>query len=92
MSIEVDLLWVQGFLDKPKWKHLQCNKRGNSIAVFSMDEYGRWNRCRFTLIGRGQYALDFSNRNGKWDPTFFEGTVQELMEMIAEKFPWILTV
>ena len=91
MSVELDLDWVRKFLDKPEYQHLKCEKRGGNISVFSMDDYGRWNRCRFAQISRSRYSLDMSNRSGKWDPTFIEGTAKELMEMVAEQFPWILS-
>jgi hypothetical protein len=29
--------------------------------------------------------------SGRWEPTPFEGRLEELLEMVIEQFPWTLT-
>ena len=50
----------------------------------------RENRCRFNRIERDRYTLDMANHSGKWEATPFGGTIQELVGIVAETFPWTL--
>ena len=90
MSIENDLLWLEKKLVELNLNHLKCTKRGESISVFSKGEMRRENRCRFNRIERDRYTLDMANHSGKWEATPFGGTIQELVGIVAETFPWTL--
>jgi hypothetical protein len=71
-------------------KHLDVRARGEHIVVFSEYEGKKENRCRFTEY-RGKYLLGMADHNNKWEATPFEGTINELLELVVEQFGWVLT-
>lgn len=71
--------------------HLKVGARGNSISIFSEFEGEKENRCRFTKIAKNSYILSMANHNGKWEPTPFEGNVEELLDMVMSDFEWVLS-
>lgn len=71
-------------------KHLDVKARGEHIVIFSEYEGKKENRCRFTE-SRGKYILGMADHNNKWEATPFEGTIDELLEMVLEQFGWVLT-
>jgi hypothetical protein len=71
-------------------KHLHVAVRGKSIVIYSEFESNKENRCRFTNLSGATYELGMADHNGKWEATPFEGTVDELLEMVMTEFEWIL--
>ena len=83
---------VENKLREKGLNHLKVAKRGVNIVIYSDDEDGgKDNRCRFTFVKARLYVLNMANHAGKWEPTPFEGTLDELLEMVIEQFPWTLT-
>jgi len=70
--------------------HLKTALRGKSISIYSEYEGSRENRCRFTQISGCNFALGMADHNGKWEYTPFEGTINELLEMVMTQFNWVL--
>ena len=91
ISLDLEKLFVESKLQEKELYHLKVTKRGVNIVVYSEDENGKVNRCRFTYIKRGLFILNMANYSGKWEPTPFEGSLNELLEMVIEQFPWTLT-
>jgi hypothetical protein len=85
-------LQVEKRLEENELNHLHVAVRGNNIVVYSEHEKQKENRCRFTQVGSNSYILNMASpRSGKWEPTPFEGTLEELLQMVIEQFPWVLT-
>ena len=83
---------VENKIQEKGLNHLKVTRRGVNIVIYSDDEDGgKDNRCRFTFVKSGLYILNMANHTGKWEPTPFEGTLDELLEMVIEQFPWTLT-
>ena len=91
ISLEAEKQFVENKLLESELNHLKVTKRGVNIVVYSADESGKENRCRFTYIKPGVFILNMANHSGRWEPTPFEGTLEELLEMVIEQFPWTLT-
>ena len=91
ISLELEKIFVEDKLQEKELYHLKVAKRGVNIVVYSEDEIGKNNRCRFTYIKSGLFILNMANHSGKWEPTPFEGSLEELLEMVIEQFPWTLT-
>ena len=70
--------------------HLKVTKRGENIIIYAEDKYGKSNRCRFIYIKANFYNLNMANHLGRWEPTPFQGALDELLEMVIEQFPWTL--
>ena len=91
IALDLDKYYVESKLQEKNLTHLKVTKRGANIVVYSEDESGKTNRCRFTNIKSGLYILNMAKHTGKWEPTPFEGHLEELLEMVTEQFPWTLT-
>ena len=92
ITLEREKLNVENKLQENGLTHLKVAKRGVNIVIYSDDESGgKDNRCRFTYIKPGRFILNMANHSGRWEPTPFEGALDELLEMVIEQFPWTLT-
>ena len=92
VSLDREKLYVENKLHEKKLNHLKVTKRGVNIVIYSEDDDGgKENRCRFTYIKSRLFIMNMANHSGKWEPTPFEGTLEELLGMVIEQFPWTLT-
>jgi len=91
ISLEQEKLFIENKLQERELNHLKVTKRGVNIAIYSEDEKGKDNRCRFTYIRPGVFILNMANHTGRWEPTPFEGSIEELLKMVIEQFPWTIT-
>jgi len=91
VSLETEKFFIESKLKEKELNHLKVAKRGVNIVVYSEDKNNKENRCRFTFIEPGSFILNMANHSGKWEPTPFEGSLDELLEMVIEQFPWTLT-
>ena len=87
-SLNIEKMFVQNKLQERELYHLSVDKRGANIVVYSSGENGKENRCRFTYIKTGLFVLNMANHSGRWEATPFEGSLDELLEMVIEQFPW----
>jgi hypothetical protein len=83
--------YVEKMLHENHLCHLNVTIRGNNIVVYSEHEKQKENRCRFTQVQASSYIMNMSNHKGKWETTPFEGSLEELLQMVIEQFPWVLT-
>jgi len=90
-NLEQEKIYVEKKLGENSLTHLHVAIRGSSIVIYSEYEKEKENRCRFTKIRRGLYIMNMANHSGKWEPVPFEGDLPELVNMVIEQFPWILT-
>ena len=74
----------------PELAHLQIRKHGQSLILFSQDEYGPDNHVRFTRRDRSIWSLSFALHTGRWDSTPFEDSMPALFAMVLEQFPFYL--
>lgn len=81
---------IKSRLKETGLNHLNVGVRGRNIVIYSEHDGEKENRCRFTDISRGMYELGMADHNGKWEPTPFEGTIEELLEMVLTQFEWVL--
>ena len=70
--------------------HLKVTTRGENIVIFSEYNGKKENRCRFTHMSERKYLLGIADHNGRWETTPFEGTIDELLEMVINQFGWVL--
>lgn len=81
---------IKGKLEQMGLKHLQVAARGRNVVIYSEFGGNKENRCRFTKLSGATYELGMADHNCKWEPTPFEGTVDELLEMVLKEFEWVL--
>lgn len=82
---------IQRKLREAGLQHLKTGVRGKNISVYSEYEGSRENRCRFTLMPGRKFVLGMADHNGKWEATPFEGSINELLDMVMTQFSWILS-
>lgn len=82
---------VQVWLAERLMEHLDVDIRGSHVILYSGDDGDKWNRIRLTRLGGGAYQLAMADHRGKWDPTPFTGTMEQLLDLVASDFPWMLT-
>jgi hypothetical protein len=82
---------VENFLaERPEHSHVKVRIRGNVLTLEPVEEDGTiYPRARFKKKSVHMWDQKMPARRG-WEPTFIEGTARELMEVLVEKFPWIL--
>jgi hypothetical protein len=90
-TLENEKIYIEKRLHEKELGYLKATIRSNNIAIYSGDEKNKENRCRFTQNKEGQFMLSMANYSGRWEATPFEGTLEELLEMVIEQFPWTLT-
>ena len=83
---------IEDFLAKrPGLSHIKVRARGNLITLESIDEEGIvYPHARFKRKGEAIHKWMLEMPARRWEVTFIEGTLTELMETLVEKFPWTL--
>ena len=89
--LEKEITYIENTLQENELTHLKVSKRGDNIVIYSEGVNGKENRCRFINKKRGMFNLNMANHTGRWEPTPFEGSLEELLEMVIGQFPWTLT-
>ena len=79
------------FLSKIKgMSHLKVRSRGNTLTIESVDEEGiTYPHARLKRKSVHKWYLEMPVKRG-WEATFMEGTIEELIVLLVEKFPWCL--
>lgn len=70
--------------------HIWIRPWGKSLVLCSGDKDDRWDRARFTEMGRDAWMLSFPKRSGGWEKTPFGGTLEEVAETLVTNFGWCL--
>jgi hypothetical protein len=91
LKAEISRGTVENFLaTRPELSHVKVRVRGNVLTLESADEDGTiYPHARLKKKSVHMWDLEMPTRRG-WEPTFIEGTARELMEVLIEKFPWVL--
>ena len=83
---------VEHFLSQQEGlSHLRVRTLGSLLTIESIDEQQNVYPCaRLRKKSVHLWYLEMPVRRG-WESTFIEGTITELMKILVEKFPWVLT-
>jgi len=68
--------------------HLKVSKRGDSLTIFSEDQYGTNKHARLTHLGAGTFGLSFEKHTGRWEKTPFVGPLAEVITDAIAMFGW----
>jgi hypothetical protein len=75
---------------RPELSHIQVRTHGNLLILESTDaDETTYPHARLKKKSVHGWVLEMPTRNG-WESAFIEGTVQELLEVLIEQFPWTL--
>lgn len=70
--------------------HLHARKRGQFVTIYSGPSEDPWPRARFRRLDSQIFQLDMPTHTGRWEPTPFQTTLGELLEVLIESFGWTL--
>jgi hypothetical protein len=70
--------------------HLRVKKHGKSLLVVGGSEDEPSKHFRLVALPRQEWRLDVAGASDRWEPTPFQGTLQESVALVADSFPWVL--
>jgi hypothetical protein len=70
--------------------HLRARRYGATILVESGPKDDAYKHLRFTRDGVHVWFLHIADHRGRWEPTHFRGSLDELVMLVADTFPWTL--
>lgn len=82
---------VEDFLHDRGFKHLRARKRGPAVIVESGPKKGAIKHIRVRRDTVHLWLVDIANHRGKWERTPFRGLLDEVLGLVAETFPWVLS-
>jgi hypothetical protein len=88
-SLDVDIL--ESLLHERGLAHIHVSRRADRLLAYSGDAGAKVKHARFTALPRQQWALELANHQGRWEPTPFTGSLKELVDLLADQFPWVLS-
>lgn len=80
-SAKIDLLFKEKGIT-----HLQVQGRGDHLVIYSQEEEEKFNRARLTRKSSNKFLLSMANHRGKWEPTPYTGSIDELVALLTEQF------
>jgi hypothetical protein len=89
-ATDLDLDSVQAFLKRRKLLHLRAVKRGDAITLDAGSKANPWPRARARRVTKQWWTLDMADHRGRWESTPFQAPLRELLDMLADSFPWVL--
>ena len=89
-ATDTDLHSVEAFLKRRKLKHIHARKRADSITLDAGTKADPWPRARARRVTTQWWTLDMADPAGRWEQTPFRAPLLELLDQLADSFPWIL--
>ena len=84
-----DVSKLEGLMEKRGLGHLTVRKHGTKLFLESGPDGDRDPHARFTKDTVHLWLLDvYAGR--KWEPTGFRATLDELVNLMDDAFPWLL--
>jgi hypothetical protein len=70
--------------------HLRARKYGAAVLVESGPKDDPVKHLRFTRDAVHLWTLDIANHRGRWERTPYRDSLDELITLVADAFPWTL--
>jgi hypothetical protein len=90
-STDSDLAVAEAFLKQRRLKHLRVKKRADSLTLDAGSSDDPWPRARFRLLAKQRWTLDIADAAGQWEATPSQAPFAELLALLADRFPWVLS-
>lgn len=85
-----DCARIEGILKEQNLTHLKAQGRGDHLVIYSLDQGEKVSRVRLSRLAASRYQLGFADHRGRWESTPFTGTIDELLHLLTDQFPWVL--
>src|SRR3954451_20172159 len=89
-STDFDLSIAEDFLKRRKLTHLRARKRADTLILDAGTADDPWPRARFRLLTKQRWTLDVADAAGRWEVTPYQASLKELLDLLAQTFPWVL--
>jgi len=77
-------------LHEKGFTHLQVRVHGTHLVIYSEDGDFKENRARFTQLKQQHYGLGMATHRGKWEPTPYSGSLNELLDLLTGQLAFTL--
>jgi hypothetical protein len=85
---DVDLASVRRYLEGKGLGHLRARTRADLLVFETGAEDDPIPRARLRRSTVHLWTLEFATHTGKWEKTGFRGQRDELIDLMADTFPW----
>jgi hypothetical protein len=82
---------LQELLRKHGLKHLRVRRHGSTLAVESGPDNAPFKHFRLSRDTVHLWRLDMAGQAQRWERTPFRDTLERLVTLVIETFPWTLT-
>ena len=82
---------VEDLLHKRGATHLRARKHGAAVLVESGPKDNSVKHFRIRRETVHLWMLDMANHRGKWQRTPFRASIDDLVQMVLDDFPWTLS-
>lgn len=72
-------------------KHLRARKHGAAVIVESGPDNDPLKHFRLRRDTVHLWCLDMADHRGRWERTPFRQSLDDIVKMVIDQFPWILT-
>ena len=93
MKRTIDDIWLWGLEDDLRKRglvHLRVKKHGDSLLVQSGEASDPFNHFKLTALPSQQWRVSMGTRGVAWERTPFQGTLKEVVALVADTFPWMV--
>lgn len=81
---------LQELLHKKGATHLRTRKYGIKIIVESGTQRQRHKHMRFVRSTVHLWHVEFADHRGRWERTPFRDTMDNIVSMVFDDFPWMM--
>lgn len=74
--------------EHPGLAHIRVRKRADTLTLVSGPKDDPVVHARFRRETKAIWSLDMPTHMGVWQPTPFEGSLEELFDTVIHTFPW----
>lgn len=82
---------VEGLLHARNLTHLAVRQRGAVLTIESGPSDDRFPHARLRRVSVHLWQLEMPTHSGRWEPTPFRASCDEIVELLLTDFAWTLT-
>jgi hypothetical protein len=76
--------------EQPALRHLRVRRRGSVLTVESGSKTDPALHVRLCRATKHLWTLEVATHTGRWQPTGERRTMPALVQLLCQRFPWVL--
>ena len=84
----LDANTVEHFLHQRRLHHLRARSRSDLVTIESGPAADPFPHARLRRVSVHLWRLEMPARSGRWEITPFRAVLDELLELLVDRFPW----